>query len=208
VRASPNPRHAARRTRPTAATASIALHALLIATIVAAGHFAPRVTPIRMPGTAAGTHLLPVYSLGGVTGALAESKPAPAPRPATPTIAPPKPQPAPTPQPTGAAPDPGPGNSGLAAFGDGNINIALIQKHTSPAPDLSVLPHGTRGDVMLSIVIDATGHITDIKLDKGIDPTIDKTVIATVQQWLFAPATRNGQPVASEQELLFHYERS
>jgi protein TonB len=197
-----------RRTRPTAATISTAAHILLIAAIVAASRLTPHVTPIRMPGTSAGTHLLPVYSLGGVTGALAEAKPVPAPRPVTPTIAPPKPKPAPTPQPTGATPDSGPGDSGLAAFGDGNINIALVQKHTSPAPDLTVLPHGTRGDVMLSIVIDATGHITNIKLDKGIDPTIDRTVIAVVQQWLFAPATRNGQPVASEQELLFHYERS
>jgi protein TonB len=61
---------------------------------------------------------------------------------------------------------------------------------------------------MLSIVIDATGRITDIKLDRGLSPAVDQTVIATVQQWNFAPATRNGQPIASEQELLFHYERS
>ncbi len=202
MRAPTNPR----RTRPTAATVSIAVHVALIAAIVAASRFVPHVAPIRMPGTAAGTHLLPVYSLGGVPGALAESKPVPAPRSLAPSIAPPKPKPAP--QPTGAAPDPGTGDSGVAALGDGNINIALVQKHVSPTPDLSVLPHGTRGDVMLSIVIDATGRITDIKLDHGIDPSIDNAVMAVVQQWIFSPATRNGQPVVSEQELLFHYERS
>ena len=83
-----------------------------------------------------------------------------------------------------------------------------MRNHPSPAPDLSVLPHGAAGDVMLDILIDAQGNITGIKLDHGLNPDIDKTVIATVQQWSFAPATRNGQPVASEQELLFHYIRS
>jgi protein TonB len=33
------------------------------------------------------------------------------------------------------------------------------------------------------------------------------TVIATIQNWVFQPATSNGQPIVSEQELLFHYER-
>ncbi len=208
MRAPSNPR----RTRPSAPNlaqaVSIAVHALLIATLFAAAHFVPKVAPMRLPGTAAGTHFLPVYTLGGVTGTLAEAKPlpVPVPRPAAPTLAAPKPTP--TPQPSGATPDPGPGDSGAAALGDGNVNIALVRNHPSPTPDLSVLPHGTRGDVMLSVVIDATGHITTIKLDKGLDPAIDKTVIATVQQWIFAPATRNGLPIASEQELLFHYERS
>jgi protein TonB len=36
---------------------------------------------------------------------------------------------------------------------------------------------------------------------------VEQQVIATVQTWTFTPATRNGTPIASEQELLFHYER-
>ena len=43
---------------------------------------------------------------------------------------------------------------------------------------------------------------------KGLGYGVDEAVMATVQQWTFHPATRNGQPVPSEQELLFHYERS
>ncbi len=36
---------------------------------------------------------------------------------------------------------------------------------------------------------------------------IDSNVLATIQTWVFEPATRDGVAVASEQELLFHYER-
>jgi protein TonB len=194
-----------RRTRPLSTAASIAAHALLLAAILATGRYATTIAPMKLPGTAHGTRLIPVYSLGGATGTLAETKPDTSSRALTPSL--PKPKPAPSPQPSGAATSPGTGSSGDAALGDGNINVALVRNHPTPSPDLSALPHGTRGDIMLSIVIDANGHITDIKLDRGLSPAIDQSVIATVQQWNFAPATRNGQPIASEQELLFHYER-
>jgi protein TonB len=32
-------------------------------------------------------------------------------------------------------------------------------------------------------------------------------VIATIRQWTFNPANRDGHPIASEQELHFHYEK-
>jgi protein TonB len=194
-----------RRTRPQSTLVSVFVHGLAIAAIVAAGHFQPTIAPMKLPGTSTGTRLIPVYSLGGATGSLAEVKPVAAARSLAPSA--PRQKPAPTPEPTGAATSPGTGSSGDAALGDGNINVALVRNHPTPAPDLSDLPHGTRGDIMLSVVIDASGRITDIKLDRGLSPAIDQSVIATVQQWNFAPATRNGQPIASEQELLFHYER-
>jgi protein TonB len=196
-----------RRTRPLSTAASVAAHALVLAAILATGRYATSIAPMRLPGTSAGTRFLPVYSLGGATGSLAESKPVPATHSVARSLPQPRPVPIPKPQPTSTATSPGTGSSGDAALGDGNINVALVRNHPTPSPDLSVLPHGTRGDIMLSIVIDATGRITDIKLDRGLNPAVDQTVIATVQQWNFAPATRNGQPIASEQELLFHYER-
>jgi protein TonB len=97
--------------------------------------------------------------------------------------------------------------TGADALGSGNIDIALVSFFPTPKPDLSTLPHGTKGDVILDVVIDATGKISDLKMTSGLGHGIDETVIATVQQWTFRPATRNGQPVASEQELHFHYER-
>jgi protein TonB len=62
--------------------------------------------------------------------------------------------------------------------------------------------------VILDAVIDEHGKISDLKLMHGLGQPIDDVVIATVRQWSFAPATRNGVPIPSEQELHFHYERS
>jgi protein TonB len=98
--------------------------------------------------------------------------------------------------------------AGADSLGSGNINIALASYFPTPKPDLSTLPHGTKGDVILDIFIDTTGKIADIKMASGLGHGIDETIIATVQHWTFHPATKDGQPVASEQELHFHFEKS
>ncbi len=96
---------------------------------------------------------------------------------------------------------------GNNAQGDGDLNIALAQFFPYPQPDLSKLPRGASGDVILDAVIDANGKITKLTMIHGMGYGIDETVLSTVQQWTFKPANRNGTPVASEQELHFHYER-
>lgn len=96
--------------------------------------------------------------------------------------------------------------SGADALGEGDISIALAKYFPTPKPDLSSMPRGARGDVIVDVTIDPTGKVADLKLVSGIAPKIDEAVIATIRQWTFRPANRNGQPIASEQELLFHYE--
>jgi protein TonB len=97
--------------------------------------------------------------------------------------------------------------SGVDALGDGDTTVALVVVHPSPKPDLSQLPSGTSGDVIVDVVIDKDGKIAKYTMMRGLGHGVDQTVLATIQQWTFQPATRNGIPVASEQELLFHYVR-
>ncbi|WP_433966961.1 energy transducer TonB [Tunturiibacter gelidiferens] len=200
------------RPTPNHAIASSLLHLLLIVVLV---HQAgPWAAPIRLPGSPHGTNLLLTYSPGRAP--LQTSAPNPKARPkrtesTTPLPSPPTQKPKDTPaspntsSPASAAPD---SAAGADSLGTGNINIALASYFPTPKPDLSVLPRGTKGDIILDIVIDPTGKIADIKMTSGLGHGIDENVIATVQQWTFHPATKDGQPVASEQELHFHYEKA
>ena len=97
--------------------------------------------------------------------------------------------------------------TGTDALGDGDTTLALVVAHPPPHPDLTQLPSGTRGDVIVDVVIDANGRIAKFTMTRGLGHGVDETVLAAIRQWTFQPATRNGVPVASEQELLFHYER-
>lgn len=103
-----------------------------------------------------------------------------------------------------AAPD---STAGPDALGSGDISIAVLKISPRPRPDLSVLPRGGGGDVVLDALIGPEGNIEKLTLVKGLGRGIDEVVIATVQAWTFLPATKDGKPIASEQELHFHYER-
>ena len=194
-----------------APAASVALHAGLLALLLQARP--PQVAPMRLPGTHNGSRLELTYSPGRAPAP--SSVPDTHTRPRQTAIAAPPPKITPparssapaTPNaaaPSAAHPD---SATGLDALGDGDVSIALVTFYPRPTPDLSPLAHGAAGDVILDVVIDAGGKISDIKVTHSLSPTIDQTVIATVQQWTFQPASRNGQPIASEQELHFHYER-
>ncbi len=174
----------------------------------------PWVAPIRLPGTEHGSNLLLTYLPGRAPAQSAATNPKTAPQQAEsksplPTLPTKKAKPTDaspnTNSPVSEHPD---SASGADALGSGNIDIALASFFPTPKPDLSSLPPGTKGDVILDIVIDANGKISDLKMTSGLGHGIDEAVIATVQQWTFHPATRNGQPVASEQELHFHYEKA
>ena len=189
---------------------SAAAHAILLIAITY--HRGPFIAPVRLPGTEHGTNLMLSYLPGRAPAQSLTANTRPAPKPADtpsplPAVATPK-KSTTTPSTNSPASDHPDSNSGADARGSGNINIALATYFPAPKPDLSTLPSGTRGDVILDIVIDTTGKVSDIKMTNGLGHGVDETVIATVQQWTFHPATRDGQPVASEQELHFHYEKA
>jgi periplasmic protein TonB len=52
------------------------------------------------------------------------------------------------------------------------------------------------GTVELQIIIDSTGRVVRATVVKSI-PLLDAAAIQTVQQWIFAPAIKNGRPVAT-----------
>jgi protein TonB len=196
---------AARRAPNRWVVASVAAHVCVLGLLLF--HRAPRLANVERPGDRTGHNLLLTFSPGSsspVAALQAEKQPPQKPTPLPTLTAPATAALAPSAPSTAAGKDTGTGDD---ALGDGNITLALELAHPYPKPDLSALPAGTRGDVIVDIVIDKTGHVAKSTMARGLGHGIDETVMATIQQWTFQPATRNGVPVASEQELLFHYEK-
>jgi len=189
------------------AATSVAVHVCVLGALLYVR--SPQLAPVERPGDATG-HLLSLTYAPGMSAPAAElqsekappRKPVPSPSVPAPTPAQPEVAAAPT-----AATSSLNASSGVDALGDGDTTVALLVAHPSPKPDLSQLPAGTSGDVIVDVVIDKDGRIAKYTMMRGLGHGIDQTVLATIQQWTFQPATRNGQPVASEQELLFHYVR-
>jgi TonB family protein len=53
-----------------------------------------------------------------------------------------------------------------------------------------------QGTVILQIVVDKTGHVARIRLERALGYDLDDNAMEGVKVWRFDPATQNGQPVA------------
>jgi protein TonB len=188
--------------------ASIALHLSVLGVLLYTRP--PQLAPVELPGNRTGNLLRLTYSpANSAPSSTLQSQKRPADRPVQPhTVTAPVPALVPAPAASAAAASASTdAATGADALGDGDMTIALIVMHPPPHPDLAQLPAGTHGDVIVDVVIDKTGRIAKFTMTRGLGHGVDETVMTTIQQWTFQPATRNGVPVASEQELLFHYER-
>jgi protein TonB len=105
-------------------------------------------------------------------------------------------------------PEPPPPSGGGDPNGEADVTLAMASFYPAPKPDLSVLPHGTRGDIVVDVVIDEDGKVVETDVDQGLGHGVDEAVTAVLQTWTFYPATKAGKPVASKQQLLFHFERA
>ena len=192
----------------SARVTSVIAHGLLLSALLY--HDRGALVAVRSPGTAHGSRVMLTYSPGRAPTqtAVAALKPAPSPVTAQPKLAM-KTQPKPVA--SSNATLPGAANPNASTGGDalglGNVTVALATFFPTPRPDLSQLPRGTRGDVVIDVTIDELGRIVESKVDQSLGHGVDETVMATIQTWTFKPATKDGKPVASEQQLLFHYER-
>jgi TonB family protein len=52
------------------------------------------------------------------------------------------------------------------------------------------------GTVTLSMIIGTDGRPRDVKVVKSLEPSLDALAIEAVKKWKFAPATKDGRPVA------------
>lgn len=184
-----NATHPDRRHLSLQRVASVVLHGLVLGVLAYQVRVVARVRPRKMVAV----KLIP-YAPGHVAIA----------QPRRPKVIPPKVEP----RLALKIPDPPPPSSAGDPTGEADVSVAMADFYPQPAPDLSALPHGTRGDVVITIVVDEDGKVVETHVDQGLGHGVDEAVLAVVQTWTFTPATKAGKPVASEQQLLFHFERA
>jgi TonB family protein len=73
-----------------------------------------------------------------------------------------------------------------------------------PIVDRSQLPGGVEGNCVVEITIDENGAVVDKAVVQSLGPAIDSQVLAAVERWHFRPATRDGVPIPSKQDVVYH----
>jgi TonB family protein len=84
------------------------------------------------------------------------------------------------------------------------VHIAL-PVYPEPQVDRADLPRDLAGDIVIEVTIDPQGNVIDTKVVKSIAPDIDEKIEATLRRRRYQPATLDGAPVASHQDVHFHF---
>ncbi len=67
------------------------------------------------------------------------------------------------------------------------------------------IPAGVQGKVVVEITIDVQGNVTEMKVLQALGYGIEDKVLAALRQWRFRPATVDGRPIPSQQDVHFRF---
>ena len=82
--------------------------------------------------------------------------------------------------------------------------LPIVARDPAIGSDVS---NGITGDVVVEVTIDEQGKIVELKLIQSLSQPVDQLVLAAVSKWQFLPATRNGTPIPSKQDVYYHFPR-
>ena len=85
------------------------------------------------------------------------------------------------------------------------VRPALPTIFPDPPIVRSELAPEIQGDVIVEVTIDAFGEVIETKLLNGVGHGVDEQVVATLRSWRFKPATIDGVPIPSKQDVHFHF---
>jgi TonB family protein len=88
-------------------------------------------------------------------------------------------------------------------YGD-EIRPALPSETSDPVAYPWELPD-SEGNVVVEITIDERGEIVNKTVLQSLGPKLDEKVLVALDNWHFRPATRNGAPIPSKQDAVFHF---
>jgi len=95
----------------------------------------------------------------------------------------------------GLGPGQGAGTGGGVFSVGGNVSAPIPIYKPEPPYSEQARKAKYQGTVVLWIVVDAQGNVTDAQVVKPLGMGLDQNAVKTVKTWKFKPAMRNGSPV-------------
>jgi iron complex outermembrane receptor protein len=87
----------------------------------------------------------------------------------------------------------------------GALPPVVLEQSQATYPAEAVAARST-GDVAVALTIDAAGQVIATAVVHGVAPALDRAALEAASRWRFKPAERDGVPIASRIQLLFHFE--
>jgi periplasmic protein TonB len=97
---------------------------------------------------------------------------------------------------TGNGPGVGPGNGGGIFHVGGGVSAPRAIYDPEPQYSDEARKAKSQGTAVLALIVDADGRPREIRIARSLGMGLDEQAIAAVQKWRFAPAMKDGHPVA------------
>jgi TonB family protein len=88
---------------------------------------------------------------------------------------------------------------------DHDIRVAVSVVAPEPPIDRAKLPRWINGDVVVEVTISEKGDVIQTRVLKSVGFGLDEIVVETLRQWHYIPARIDGLPVASREDVHFHF---
>ena len=75
------------------------------------------------------------------------------------------------------------------------ITDPVVVFEKKPSYTAAAMRARVQGSVEMEAVIDTAGKPTDIKVVRGLEPSLDKNAVEALEGWRFKPATKDGKAV-------------
>src|SRR5260370_36465051 len=80
----------------------------------------------------------------------------------------------------------------------GDVSQPAVLHRVEPTYPEEARVASISGSVAVRVEVRPDGIAHNIRVTRGLAPTLDQSAIDAIRQWRFQPATRNGQPVTVE----------
>jgi len=96
-----------------------------------------------------------------------------------------------------------------SAFAQGDpgalVTPPVVVQHVDAVYPPSALAERKHADVVLTVTVDADGHVSKVDVAQSAGADLDEAAIVAARQWTFVPAMRDGKPLASRIKMPFHF---
>ena len=80
----------------------------------------------------------------------------------------------------------------------------LLRHKVDPEYPSGARAQHVQGDVVLTVIIDKSGNISELKVESG-DPVLTSASVKAVKQWKYRPYLLNGEPVEVETRITIKF---
>jgi len=80
-----------------------------------------------------------------------------------------------------------------------------VLKNPPPIYPLALKEKGISGRVVIEATVDAAGNVSKAKVIESSDAAFSGAALKAFRQWVFSPAMKNGQPIATKVQIPFSF---